>query len=105
MFGSCSATTSPGSRPAASSPAANRPDSSSSSRYVVVVPPRTGQAGASGAARADSVRMVARLKLIPAPIAVLLKKLALCSWPACADRVTYTGRCAARRPALATGCA
>ena len=29
--------------------------------------PAKRQAGASGAARADSVRMVARLKLIPAP--------------------------------------
>ena len=68
MFGSCSATTWPGLSPAARSPAAQRPDSSSSSRYVVVVPAKR-QAGASGAARLVSVRMVARLKLIPAPIA------------------------------------
>ena len=64
MFGSCMATTWPGPRPASRSPAANRPDSSSSSRYVVVVPAKR-QAGASGAARVASVRMVARLKLIP----------------------------------------
>ena len=66
MFGNCSATTWPGLSPASRSPAAARPDSSSSSRYVVGFPPMR-QTGASGAARVVSVRMVARLKLIPAP--------------------------------------
>src|SRR5947209_10424275 len=86
MFGSCSATTWPGLSPAPRSPAAQRPDSSSSSRYVVVVP-AIRQAGASGAARVASVRMVERLKLIPAPIAVLVEEARVMPWPAVvADR-------------------
>src|SRR5215471_17904082 len=46
MFGSCSATTWPGLSPADRNPAATRPDCSSSSAYVVVVPAKR-QAGLS----------------------------------------------------------
>src|ERR1035437_3779429 len=66
MFGSCSPTTCPGSRPVSRRLAAKRPDCPSSSRYVITVPPAR-LTGASGEAIAVSDRMVARLKLIRPP--------------------------------------